>query len=215
MLYPKNKSKELSRELFLSPTSEYRGAPFWAWNCHLDRDELLRQIDVLKKMGFGGFHMHVRSGMATPYLGEEFLSLVHACTDKAESTGMLAWLYDEDRWPSGFAGGLVTRDEKYRIRYLLFTPFSYEEMGGLERHGNEQATALRSGNGRLLARYLVSLNEAGELASYRRLADGEVPTNGCEGGRVFYAYLEQPHTSTTDTHTSTPWIAQPFAALRK
>lgn len=195
MLYPKNKSKELSRELFLSPTSEYRGAPFWAWNCHLDRDELLRQIDVLKKMGFGGFHMHVRSGMATPYLGEEFLSLVHACTDKAESTGMLAWLYDEDRWPSGFAGGLVTRDEKYRIRYLLFTPFSYEEMGGLERHGNEQATALRSGNGRLLARYLVSLNEAGELASYRRLADGEVPTNGCEGGRVFYAYLEQPHTS--------------------
>ena len=56
-------------------------------------------------MGFGGYHMHVRSGMDTPYLSPEFMSLVHACVDKAESEHMLAWLYDEDRWPSGFAGG--------------------------------------------------------------------------------------------------------------
>lgn len=197
MLYPKNQSSELSRELFLSPTAEYRGAPFWSWNCRLDRDELLRQIDVLKKMGFGGFHMHVRSGMATPYLGEEFLSLVRDCTDKAERDGMLAWLYDEDRWPSGFAGGLVTREEKYRIRYLLFTPHSYDEQGGLERHGNEQATALRSGNGRLIARYAVALDEAGALASYRRLLDDEALTEEdvAGGAQVFYAYLEQPHPS--------------------
>ena len=73
MLYPKNKQKELSPELFRNPTSEYRGTPFWAWNCKLERDELLRQIDVLREMGFGGFHMHVRSGMATEYLGEEFM----------------------------------------------------------------------------------------------------------------------------------------------
>lgn len=32
MLYPKNQRKTLSRELFKNPTSEYRGAPFWAWN---------------------------------------------------------------------------------------------------------------------------------------------------------------------------------------
>lgn len=192
MLYPKNKDRELSPELYAAPTSEYRGAPFWSWNCRLEKDELMRQAEILGKMGFGGYHMHVRSGMDTPYLSPEFMSLVHACVDKAESEHMLAWLYDEDRWPSGFAGGLVTKDEKYRIRYLLFTPFSYEEVGGKVRHGNEQATALRTGNGRLLARYSVTLDGNGCLASYRVLADGE---SADEGGRVFYAYLEQPHTS--------------------
>lgn len=192
MLYPKNQSPELSRELFKAPTSEYRGAPFWSWNCRLDKDELMRQADILGQMGFGGYHMHVRSGMDTPYLGDEFMSCIRACVDKAEKNGMLAWLYDEDRWPSGFAGGLVTKDEKYRIRYLLFTPFSYEEVAGKIRSGNEQATALRSGNGKLICRFSVTLDDDGCLASYRVLGDKE---EADEGGRVFYAYLESPHTS--------------------
>ena len=88
MLYKKNNSAHLDDALFASPTSEYRGAPFWSWNCELDRDELLRQIDVLKKMGFGGFHMHSRTGMATPYLSDEFLDLVSACVEKARAEGL-------------------------------------------------------------------------------------------------------------------------------
>ena len=66
MLYKRNRDFHLDDELFKNPTSEYRGAPFWSWNCELDREELLRQIDCLHKMGFGGFHMHSRTGMATP-----------------------------------------------------------------------------------------------------------------------------------------------------
>lgn len=64
MLYKKNSEKALSDALFKNPTSEYRGAPFWSWNCKLSEQELLWQIDVLKRMGFGGFHMHPRSGFA-------------------------------------------------------------------------------------------------------------------------------------------------------
>ena len=114
MLYPHSKDAALSRELFENPPSEYRGTPFWAWNCELDRDELLWQLDVLKKMGLGGAHMHVRTGMATPYLSDDHMALIRACVDKCKEEKMLSWLYDEDRWPSGAAGGLVTRDEKYR-----------------------------------------------------------------------------------------------------
>ena len=51
MLYQKKSEKELSRELFQSPTSEYRGTPFWSWNTNLEKDELLWQIDQLKEMG--------------------------------------------------------------------------------------------------------------------------------------------------------------------
>ena len=121
MLYEKNKSAELSAELFKNPTREYRGTPFWSWNCKLEEKELLRQIEELKEMGFGGFHMHCRAGMSTEYLSDEFMKLIKACVKKAKKEDMLAWLYDEDRWPSGFAGGIVTKEKKYRGRHLVFT----------------------------------------------------------------------------------------------
>ena len=122
MLYKKNNAPKLSQELFENPTAEYRGTPFWGWNCELKREELEWQLENFKKMGFGGAHMHVRTGMSTPYLSDEFMTLIKACVEKAKSEDMLAWLYDEDRWPSGAAGGLVTKEKKYRGRYLLFTP---------------------------------------------------------------------------------------------
>ena len=37
MLYPRNKDAKLSKELFENPSCEYRGTPFWAWNCELDK----------------------------------------------------------------------------------------------------------------------------------------------------------------------------------
>ena len=187
MLYPKNKAEKLSAELFQNPTSEYRGTPFWAWNCHLDEAELLRQIGVMQEMGFGGAHMHVRSGMDTEYLSDEFMKLIHSCCDEAERRNMLAWLYDEDRWPSGFAGGLVTKDPEFRIRNLLFTPTPYEkDAGDQSYHHNEQAVARRTGNGILLGKYDVVLDANGCLASYRKLEDGEVAQ-----GNLWFAYMAQ------------------------
>ena len=120
MLYPK-KNEPLTPELFKNPGCEYRATPFWAWNNKLDTNELCWQIEQFKKMGFGGFHMHVRTGMATEYLSDEYLDCIRACADKAEAMDMLAWLYDEDRWPSGAAGGLVTKDHRYRQRFLVFS----------------------------------------------------------------------------------------------
>ena len=120
MLYPKNKKQALEDELFKSPTSEYRGTPFWAWNSHPDKEELRRQIEIFRQMGFGGFHMHSRCGMATKYLSEDFFALIGACVSKAEQEQMYAYLYDEDRWPSGAAGGIVTSQKKYVQRNLHF-----------------------------------------------------------------------------------------------
>jgi len=104
---------------FRSPPSRYRGAPFWAWNGRLEPDELRRQIRLMQEMGLGGFFMHSRVGLATPYLADEWFECVKACVDEAEKLDMQAWLYDEDRWPSGAAGGLVTRDPRFRMRSLV------------------------------------------------------------------------------------------------
>ena len=104
---------------FNNPGPEWRGKPFWSWNGKLEKTELVRQIDVMKEMGLGGFFMHSRTGLETEYLGDEWFELINACADYGEKLGMEAWLYDEDRWPSGLAGGIVSKNPEYRQKAIL------------------------------------------------------------------------------------------------
>jgi len=111
-------------ENFRSPGAEFRGMPFWAWNAKLDKEELIRQIHTFKAMGLGGFFMHARVGLNTPYLSEEWFDCVKACVSEAKKLGMKANLYDEDRWPSGTAGSLAVQDEAYKHRYCSLEIYS-------------------------------------------------------------------------------------------
>jgi hypothetical protein len=104
---------------FKNPGVEWRGKPFWSWNGKLEKNELIRQIHVLKEMGMGGFFMHSRTGLETEYLGDEWFDLINACADEAEKLGLEAWLYDEDRWPSGLAGGIVSQHPEFRQKAIL------------------------------------------------------------------------------------------------
>ncbi len=100
------------------PDKRYRAAPFWSLNGKLDKTELLSQIRILKDMGFGGAFIHSRTGLVTEYMGDEWMELVRACADECERQDMDAWLYDEDRWPSGTCGGYVTEDPRYRLSFI-------------------------------------------------------------------------------------------------
>lgn len=198
MLYKKSQSPVLDEKLFKKPSAEYRGAPFWAWNDNLDRDELLWQIEKLKEMGLGGFHMHTRSGMATPYLSDEYMSLIRACVDKAKKEDMLAWLYDEDRWPSGAAGGIVTKNKNFRTKYLRLTRSRDEEIIGSRSFSNyiglaqgqtpdtavSPATGYLEGKPYLLAVYDIVLGSDGTLKSVRLIG----PDDEAEGDK-WYAYV--------------------------
>ena len=99
--------------------SAFRGAPFWSWNDKLDPEELRRQIRAMQKGGLGGHFMHARIGLETPYLSEEWMKCIEACVDESKKVGVYAWLYDEDKWPSGFAGGLISgRGGEYNRKSL-------------------------------------------------------------------------------------------------
>ena len=173
MIYKRRFEPRLTDELFANPGYEYRGAPFWAWNCKLDAEEIDRQIDVFDEMGLGGFHMHVRTGLDTPYLSKEYMARIRQCVDKARAKGMKAYLYDEDRWPSGAAGGLVTKDPQYRARYMLFTPEKYAETAPDRRV-------------KLLAAFAVQLDDKGCIADYQRVDPDHAPAD------AWYAYIESP-----------------------
>ena len=105
--------------------------PFWSWNDKLEPEELRRQIRVMKNLGMNGFFMHARCGLETEYLSEEWYECVAACINEAKKLGMEAWSYDENGWPSGFAGGKLLDDEKNHAKYLVMRELSdYPEEDG-------------------------------------------------------------------------------------
>ena len=106
------------KEIFKNPGNEYRAKPFWSWNGKLEKDEIKRQVKILKEMGFGGYFMHSRVGLITEYLGDEWFDIINACSEYGDELGMENWLYDEDRWPSGTAGGMVTEKKEYRQKFI-------------------------------------------------------------------------------------------------
>ena len=109
------------RELLKGNLQQYQSIPFWSWNDRLEPDRLRRQIRDMKAAGIGGFFMHARGGLMTEYLGDEWFDAVEASIDEARRQGMDAWCYDENGWPSGFAGMKLLEDKKNWEHYITFS----------------------------------------------------------------------------------------------
>ena len=106
-------------ERFRGDLTDYKPIPFWSWNDELKPDKLRQQIRDMKKAGMGGFFMHARGGLKTEYLSEDWFGCVSACVDEAGRQHMHAWAYDENGWPSGFAGMKLLKDPANRAHYLV------------------------------------------------------------------------------------------------
>jgi hypothetical protein len=92
---------------FRNPPAELRSAPLWVWNDRMTQEEIRTQLADFKARGIGGVFIHPRPGLITPYLSEEWLSLWKYAAETGKSLGLKIWIYDENSYPSGFAGGHV------------------------------------------------------------------------------------------------------------
>jgi hypothetical protein len=112
------KDDELLRKL-ADPPRERRPIPFWSWNDELEPVVLAEQARSMADCGLGGFFMHARGGLETEYLGDDWMRCIEAGVGAARELGMDAWVYDEEGWPSGFAGGRVPAlGERYYGRWI-------------------------------------------------------------------------------------------------
>ena len=109
----------IKADQFLKPSVDFRSAPFYSLNDQLDTAEIVRQIDGFKAGGFGGAFLHSRGGLLTEYMGKEWWDVMDAAVRRSRQIGLNAWFYDEDKWPSGFAGGKVPlMSEEFHARCL-------------------------------------------------------------------------------------------------
>ncbi len=121
------------KEDFENPPAQFRQAPFWFWNHDLDKETLSWQIGLMKNQGLGGFVMHARHGLITPYLSDAWMDCIRHCCEEAKKHGMIPWAYDERDWPSGPAAGEVIKNPENRLSFLRL-----EDSGQEERHQDER-----------------------------------------------------------------------------
>ncbi|MCR4921913.1 MAG: hypothetical protein K5945_09475 [Bacteroidaceae bacterium] len=109
------------QEEFACPSKEFRTAPLWVWNTDVTEEDIDRMLCELKEQGFGGAFIHPRPGLETEYLSDEWFRLWEYALDKGKELGLDIWIYDENSYPSGFAGGHVPNEmpESYNQGQVL------------------------------------------------------------------------------------------------
>ena len=85
---------------------DFRPIPFWFLNDRLEKEEIDRQLALMKKSGVSAFFMHARCGLDC-FGDEEWFDSIAYIVEKAAEYGMNANLFDEDCYPSGNAGGRI------------------------------------------------------------------------------------------------------------
>lgn len=176
------------RAQFRHPSREFSTGPLWVWNDLLTETQIRSTLRDLAGQHVRQVWVHPRPGLMTPYLESDWFRLWKFALDEAERLDMNVWIYDENSYPSGFAGGLVpeampsSRGLGVHFRETDRPPVIGERtlaVYRLDGKGYEEVTErLRAGE---------QLPEASYLVAKIRLA----PRRGWFGGK-FYVDLLRP-----------------------
>ncbi|MBA3686858.1 MAG: hypothetical protein H0W72_16680, partial [Planctomycetes bacterium] len=81
---------------------------FWFLNDHCPLAELRRQIAEFARAKVAAVVLHPRAGLLVPYGGSDWFELIRTLVQDCLAAGVQPWLYDEQPYPSGSAGGWIT-----------------------------------------------------------------------------------------------------------
>ena len=95
------------KSLFSTPPRAFSTAPLWVWNDSMTADQVVGTMRDLAGQEVKQVFIHPRPGLMTPYLSDEWFRLWKVALKEAEKLDMNVWIYDENSYPSGFAGGFV------------------------------------------------------------------------------------------------------------
>ena len=82
----------------------------WSWNGAADPARIRESLEAFHAQGFGGVFIHPRPGLITEYLSAEWFELWGIALTECRRLGLGCHIYDENSFPSGFAGGHVVAD---------------------------------------------------------------------------------------------------------
>ncbi len=236
---------ESSREVsaaFANPPREYSSGPLWVWNDLLTEEQIRSTLRDLAGQHVRQPFVHPRPGLMTPYLSEDWFRLWKVALDEAEKLDMNIWIYDENSYPSGFAGGFVpeampeSRGLGIELKIEKAAPEWADDIVGVHRRvkgGYENVTDdVKAGKAMPEARYYVTrllqagaspwfggktyvdLLRPGVTEKFLEITLGayEREIGGQFGKRVPGAFTDEPHLRPAGGHHWTPDLPEVFEA---
>ena len=173
---------------FKSPSRDYASAPLWTWNDMLTEEQIVSSMEDLASQGVKQAFVHPRPGLMTPYLSDHWFRLWKVALREAERLDMNIWIYDENSYPSGFAGGIVSeampeaRGKRLDIKPSDTVPTASDNLIAVFQIDGEKYTNITA---------KVKAGEKLPKANYLVCSYSLSPTGGWFGGR-FYVDLLHP-----------------------
>jgi hypothetical protein len=116
-------------KLFHKPGLVY----LWALNDDCSDSKIDRFVDAFAEGDAAAVCLHPRPGLLKPYGGDAWFAFIQRTVERCAARGLDVWLYDEDPFPSGNAGGWVTLEhpEFEAMQIRRFEPAAAPERQGL------------------------------------------------------------------------------------
>lgn len=142
--------KSIKKE-FKSPPAKYGTILWWGWDGPVTDTVIRRDLDRIKAQGFRGVMIEAGYGMTAKYLSPEWFELVKVAVTEAKKRGMIVWIEDEGKYPSGFAGGKFSLERPdLKMQGLVVTERidvkDSESYSGRIVPGTLSAVAINTGN---------------------------------------------------------------------
>jgi len=185
---PINRFSQL-RELFADPPADYRSAPLWDWNHRITKEGIDLHMQKFKEAGIGGVFVHPRPGLITEYLSEEWFDLFDYTVQKGKELGLNVWIYDENSYPSGFAGGHVPAEMPES--WNQGTGLKLEVQNRLQPGDASYEVILRKGDEGFVDITETYTEEIGKEGSYYLFGKTFPPTSYWYGGFTYVDLLQK------------------------
>ncbi len=97
---------------------KYRPIAAWALNDKLENRFFSLQLESFRDLGYGGVMIIPWGGLPNSFMDSAWMDSVASIVRKAKTLGLEVWIWDDWCFPSGFGGGCVTEEKKFRAKRL-------------------------------------------------------------------------------------------------
>ena len=144
------------KEVFQQGKPQYAPAVMFYPSDVVTEQEMIFQLEVIKKSGINEFYIHPMNGFRGDYLDSSYFDMIRYMVKAAARLDMSYWIYDEYNWPSGSAGGYLIKDKPWTRMTALCMLKRDVAAGG---QVSEELPAKANGNTGILAACLVNGNQ--------------------------------------------------------